>query len=382
MFVFRQLAAKLGIEATREELMYASELPEKLQAWLEKLGLMKRHNKRFLLTEFLTVVLEQKGAGLSPARQKQYHTTIKQLVDYLGKDMAISELTVGDAKAFRQHLVDNGKSEATVSSRIKIMKAYYNVAVDNEFLTSSPFAKVKSGKQDKNRFVYVPVGDIEVLLENVPCPEWRAMIILWRFGGLRAQEPLHLTWDCVDWENKRLTVKDVKRRQERIIPLWPRVEIALSELFALAVEGQPRIITKYKAGQKLGTQMVRFIKHASLTIWEKPIQNLRASCQNDLELSGIRMTAICQWIGNSKAVAQNHYLKVTDSDFDNALLTSEDNLDWGTHWGTHRTEQTRIGEQQETSTSKSTAIPAGSDRFSDLEMTKRPREDSNLRPTV
>ena len=90
------------------------------------------------------------------------------------------------------------------------------------------------------------------------------------------------------------------------------------------------------------------------------------------------MTAICQWIGNSKAVAQNHYLKVTDSDFDNALLTSEDNLDWGTH----RTEQTRIGEQQETSTSKSTAIPAGSDLFSDLEMTKRPREDSNLRPTV
>ena len=40
-------------------------------------------------------------------------------------------------------------------------------------------------------------------------------------------------------------------------------------------------------------------------------------------------------------------------------------------------EQTRIGELQETSTSKSTAIPAGSELFSDLEMTKRPREGSN-----
>lgn len=59
----------------------------------------------------------------------------------------------------------------------------------------------------------------------------------WRFGGLRTQEPLHLIWDCVDWENKRLTVKDVKRRQERIIPLWPRVEISLLALFALAVDG-------------------------------------------------------------------------------------------------------------------------------------------------
>ena len=117
-------------------------------------------------------------------------------------------------------------------------------------------------------------------------------------------------------------VKGVKRRRERVIPLCPGVEIVYSALFALAVDGQRRIITKYKAGQKLGTQMVRFIKHASLTIWEKPIQNLRASCQNDLELSGIRMTAICHWIGNSKAVAQNHYLKVTDSDFNNALLTS------------------------------------------------------------
>ena len=61
------------------------------------------------------------------------------------------------------------------------------------------------------------------------------------------------------------------------------------------------------------------IKRAGFDVWPKPIQNLRASCQNDLEAAGHRITAVCNWIGNSKLVASRHYLKVTEEDFQRAL---------------------------------------------------------------
>jgi hypothetical protein len=34
--------------------------------------------------------------------------------------------------------------------------------------------------------------------------------------------------------------------------------------------------------------------------------------------NGVPLHVVCEWIGNSMAVAQAHYLKVTDSDFNRA----------------------------------------------------------------
>jgi hypothetical protein len=204
-------------------------------------------------------------------------------------------------------------------------KCLFGAAVDFGHIFSNPFAKVKSTLQpNDDRFVYIPIETIDAIIEDVSCPEWKAIITLWRYGGLRAQEPLHLTWDCIDWHNRKLTVIEPKNSRERIIPLWPEVEAALSVLFHAAKVGESRIITKYKIGQELGTQFSRIIKRAGFEVWPKPVQNLRASCQNDLEEAGYRMTAICSWIGNSKPVAQKHYLKTTEADFEKALGSKVD----------------------------------------------------------
>ena len=49
-------------------------------------------------------------------------------------------------------------------------------------------------------------------------------------------------------------------------------------------------------------------------MWAKPWHNLRATRQTEL-CEKYPIHVVCQWIGNSRAIAQEHYLQVTDAHF-------------------------------------------------------------------
>ena len=316
-------AAKLGIEATQEQLRAVDKLSPKLREKLRDVGLLNGLNARLTIGEFGREWVDGRK-DIQAERRQHYHTTIKMLEEYFGADKVLNDFSVGEAKAFQADLAQK-VSANTVAGRIKMAKCLFGAAVDFGHIFSNPFAKVKSTLQpNDDRFFYIPKETIDAIIEDVTCPEWKAIITLWRYAGLRAQEPLHLTWDCVDWDNRKLTVIEPKNKRVRVIPLWPEVEAVLSVLFHKAKVGESRIITKYKIGQELGTQFSRIIKRAGFEVWPKPVQNLRASCQNDLEEAGYRMTAICSWIGNSKPVAQKHHLKTTEADFEKALGSKVD----------------------------------------------------------
>jgi hypothetical protein len=56
--------------------------------------------------------------------------------------------------------------------------------------------------------------------------------------------------------------------------------------------------------------------------WPRLFQNLRASRQTELT-EMFPLHVVCAWIGNSEAIAVNHYLSVTDDHFKKALSISE-----------------------------------------------------------
>ena len=367
-------AVKLGIEATASELRSADDLNDKLREKLREHGLLKGLNARLTIGEFGRPWVESRK-DISVKRKQDYLKTIGMLEDYFGTDKVLNDITVGEAKSYRSALAQE-VAEATVAFRIKMIKCLFNNAVDFGHITSNPFEKVKSGSQDNDRFVHVSMKTIDAVIDNTPCIQWKAIFTLWYYGGLRAQEALHLTWDCVDWENRRLTVIEPKNKRTRQIPLWKEVEKILSDLFEVAEEGQPRIITRYKVGQSLTTQATRFIKQAVGSAWVKPAQNLRANHQNNLEAAGYRMTAICYWMGNSKPVAAKHYLKVTDEDFTKAL-----DDDMVIQRVMHDTEQPCAVVIEDILNTQNTAIPTDAQVCSSSKTTQYAQQDSNLRPT-
>ncbi len=78
----------------------------------------------------------------------------------------------------------------------------------------SPFADLRAGPQSNpERTQYVPPQVIQAVLAACPNHDWRGIVALSRYAGLRCpSEVLALRWGDVNWERGRLTVRSQKRQ--------------------------------------------------------------------------------------------------------------------------------------------------------------------------
>jgi len=194
-----------------------------------------------------------------------------------------------------------------------------------KLIAENPFADVIAGSQsNKARMFFVTREMADKILDTCPDTQWKLLFALSRFGGLRCpSEHLALKWADVDWEHGRLRVPSCKTEHIeggdcRFIPLFPELRELLMKAFDEAEPGTEHIITRCRdARQNLRTQLERIIKRAGLKSWPKLFHNLRATRQTELA-EKYPIHVVCAWLGNSRAVAQEHYLQVTDAHFTQA----------------------------------------------------------------
>jgi hypothetical protein len=155
-------------------------------------------------------------------------------------------------------------------------------------------------------------------IEAAPDAEWRLIIALSRFGGLRCpSEHLALRWEDVLWDRNRFYVPSPKTGG-RWVPIFPELRPYLEECFELARPGQVYVINRYRdSNANLRTQFQRILKRAGLTPWPRLFHALRASRQTELAAE-YPLHVVCSWIGNTAAIAAQHYLTVRDEDFERA----------------------------------------------------------------
>ena len=169
---------------------------------------------------------------------------------------------------------------------------------------------------------------MEKILAACPDNEWRLIVTLARYGGLRVPSELAtLTWDRVDWERGRLTVRVAKKEhlvghEERQIPIFPEIRPWLDAAFEAAPPGSVYVVPRARLGNvNLRTGLERILKRAAVAQWPKLFVNLRASRETELMLEHPEHVVVA-WLGHTKAVAAEHYLMVTDGDFERAAAAS------------------------------------------------------------
>ena len=191
---------------------------------------------------------------------------------------------------------------------------------------------------DAERNIYVDEETVYRVMDVLPDAEWRLLVALWRFGGLRgSSEPLLLRWQDILWDQGKMVIHAMKTRRyegksTRIIPIFPELVIPLREAFELAEEGAVYVIEKHapaylrgvdrskldRVKANLGTIFAGYIERAGLVPWAKIINNLRASMETDLT-SGkygiIPVGTVAEWLGHSPRVMLKHYSRVREQDF-------------------------------------------------------------------
>jgi hypothetical protein len=118
-----------------------------------------------------------------------------------------------------------------------------------------------------------------------------------------------------------------------VVPIFPELRPYLNaawdeaERLQTEPDSKPRefVIVKHRNPPPvLRRQLERIIKAAGLKRWPKLWQNLRSTRKTELSES-FPMHVVCQWIGNSEAVAKQHYLQVTEDQMARAVSSSGSN---------------------------------------------------------
>lgn len=305
---------------------WVAALPEKMH---EKLVQLKLLNPRESATsvslgEFVERYVQSrvdvKASTILVLRQAQ-----QSLIEYFGPDKPLEEIHEGDAEAWRLWMVQQGLAEATIRKRSQNAKQFLAAAMRQRLVSGNPFAGLKSSaKANDSRLYFVSQEDIQKVLEACPDTEWRLLLALARYGGLRTpSETLALRWQDVNWERNRMLVRSPKtahhqHRESRLVPIFAELRPYLMEAFEEAEPGAKYCITRYRlANANLRTQAHRITKRAGLRPWPRTFQNLRASRETELTQT-FPLHVVTSWLGNSQIIAARHYLSVRDEDFDRA----------------------------------------------------------------
>lgn len=293
---------------------------------LAKVGLVGPRQDPATLDAFLAGYINGR-TNIKPRTRLNLEAARQKMVAYFGAKKPLREITPGDADAFREKL-HTDYAEATAARWVKHARQFFRVAVRKELVGRNPFEGVKAGSMDNpERLFFVTQEMTAAVLEACPDVEWRAMIALCRYGGLRCpSEVLSLRWSDIDWEKGRFLVRSPKLEHTRskglrMVPLFSQLRHYLEALWDAAPEGDNRVITLAVDGAKnFRTRFERIIQRAGLVPWERPFQNLRASRETELAARH-PLHVVTAWIGNSVGVAQKHYLSVTEADFEAAILS-------------------------------------------------------------
>jgi len=337
--VERLIEAKhLGTPVDRQTAAWLDSIDGALRDRLAKVGLAAGRQKT-TLKAFVSAYIDGRH-DVKPASKTVWRQGEASLYAFFGEDRPPHMITVAEAEAFKQSLIAQKLALYTVRKRLQGVRMFFNAMAKRGFISSNPFDKVKGVQAvvDESRNVYVSRKDVEAVMEEAPDAEWRAMIALSRFGGLRLpSEVLSLKWQHIDWQRNRITVVSPKTAHhpgggQREIPLFPELVQPLLEASEAAPDGAVYVVTHHRSqadspegwrNSNLRTRFNKMVCRAGLEPWPKPFHAMRASCETDL-LEKHPLQAVARWMGHSAKIAVTNYLRVRDEHFDRAVKLGAD----------------------------------------------------------
>lgn len=332
-------AQALSRSPERSTAIWLSEIGSKLHARIAATGICPPREAKGA-PETLAAFVESyiaKRSDLSLATVLNLRQAQTTLVGYFGKSKRLGDITPADAKGYKRWLGSANfgtekrprfYSPSTVAKHVKKARELFKFAVDARLIDASPFAAVTAGKMtNPERAHFVARDAVAKILEHCPDIDWRLIVSLSRFGGLRCpSEVMGLRWGDILWDEGRMVVRSPKTAKQgkpfRHVPIFPELRALLMDALEQAEEGAEFVVSRHRDSTvNLRTHMLRLIERAGLLPWPRLFHNMRATRQTELEES-YPSHVVCAWLGNSEAVAKAHYLQVTDEHFKSAAAGS------------------------------------------------------------
>jgi len=280
------------------------------------------------LQVFIDDYIKSREVNTKPRTREIWGQVRRYLLEHWGVNRALRTLNAGDADSFVLHLKREGLGTNTSRRYIGIARQFINAAQRQHLVKDNPFKGISATvENDPEKFIFITPAMTTAVLNACPDAEWKIIVALGRYGGLRVPSELrNLRWADIDFTAGKMKVMSPKTEhhlggKSRLVPLYPELQPILEEAFKQqAAEGDVYVISAARRAAHYNprTHLRRIIEDAGLTPWPDLFRNLRASRETELA-DTFPEHVVCRWMGNSKRIARKHYLHPTDAHFQRAV---------------------------------------------------------------
>jgi integrase len=310
------------LEAATQEWLLS--VPEKFKARMRRAGLL---GSREVLTlgQWTQLYIDQRE-DLGPTTKERLTYARTLLFLKFKENQPLNSITPGDADQYRNFL-SNRFGDNTVRRQCARVKQFFRAAVRRKLITENPFGDMKNltVRANKARDYFVTEAEAKTVLAACANTRWRLMFALARWGGLRIpSEATSLAWSDINFVEKRFVVRSPKTKRYqsgiRVVPLFPELLEHFEDMRELAPEFDPQKpeTSLVFGGKPLNQQKLpEVIAKAGIKPWTKVWMNLRATRATELAATHPEHVVVA-WLGHTPQVAREHYLRVTEMDFERA----------------------------------------------------------------
>lgn len=204
------------------EKIYAKVISEIIEGkWFD------REKAEYLTFDLMMEKFMKEHAPLvSKSMQERYKHALKRLIAYF-KDIRIKDITPALINDYIQHRLSLGVKNATVNRELAMLSKAFNLAVKKWlWCKSNPVSSI--GRLPENNTIVRWLTDDEQdrLLKSSELylnGQLKEIITVAVYTGMRESEILNLKWKDVDLFKQTITVKESKNKEQRTIPMHPRV---------------------------------------------------------------------------------------------------------------------------------------------------------------
>jgi Phage integrase SAM-like domain len=173
-----------GTDMDNDTRRWLGKVGEKLARKLARAGLTGPPIKRQTLDAFIRNYVASR-TDLKQSTITSIGLARQRMLAFFRPDLPLSDLTPADADRFLIHL--RGKyAEATAARTFKRARQFFTAAKRGRLIAENPFEGIKPGSmENRERLFFITPEMTAKLTEACPDSQWRAILALCRWGGLR-----------------------------------------------------------------------------------------------------------------------------------------------------------------------------------------------------
>jgi integrase len=172
--------------------------------------------------------LRRKRRDSSKATMARYTSHLDAFLDWLGdtrRKKPLESVTTTTVRMWRESLQDAGRAGKTVQSYTKDVGAAYRAAIREGLTNFNPVSALEAIPTDDSQSRKPFTGaEVAALMTAAPSDEWRGLILVAAFTGLRLGDASKLSWASIDLVGKKITLvpaKTKRKGREVCIPIQP-----------------------------------------------------------------------------------------------------------------------------------------------------------------